>query len=320
MSRPASFCCAVPLLCLACSHAPPTISVAGTVEIREVRLSPLAPGRVARLLKDEGDTVRAGDTVAVLDQPGLQALIDQRRAQAMAAAARVRDLERGARGAELDRARADVAAAQADSERTANDLERAGRLLPRNVISPQQFDAAKSAAAAAAARVKAAREALALLAEGARSDAVRAARREFDAAQAGLAAVQAVRDELTLLAPDAGIVLTRYAERGEALTAGMPVVSVGVVGRPWVRAYVGEPFIARLKLGQQVGIRVDGYPDRPFTGRVSEISPRAEFTPRAALTERERADLVFGIKVDVDNAEGRLKAGMPVTLEVPLLP
>ncbi len=100
----------------------------------------------------------------------------------------------------------------------------------------------------------------------------------------------------------------------------MPVVSVGVVGRPWIRAYVGERFVARLKLGQEVRIRVDGYSDRSFPGRLSEISPRAEFTPRAALTERERADLVFGIKVAVADHDGRLKAGLPATVEIPLLP
>jgi HlyD family secretion protein len=83
---------------------------------------------------------------------------------------------------------------------------------------------------------------------------------------------------------------------------------------------VGEPYIARVALGQPVRVRVDGYPDTAFAGRVSEIAPRAEFTPRAALTERERADLVFAIKVAVDDAGGRLKAGMPVDLEITLLP
>jgi HlyD family secretion protein len=100
----------------------------------------------------------------------------------------------------------------------------------------------------------------------------------------------------------------------------MPVVSVGLVRAPWIRAFVGERFVARLRTGQDVRIRVDGYPDTAFAGTISEIAPRAEFTPRAALTERERADLVFGIKVATDGAEGRLKAGMPVRVEIPLAP
>ena len=114
--------------------------------------------------------------------------------------------------------------------------------------------------------------------------------------------------------------LTRFAERGEVIAAGVPVVSVGLVRAPWIRAYVGERFVARLQTGQDVRLRVDGYPDTAFAGRISEIAPRAEFTPRAALTERERADLVFGIKVTTDGAGGRLKAGMPVRVEIPLQP
>jgi len=272
----------------ACASDPGTLTVAGTVEIRELRLAPLAAGRVVRLLKDEGDSVRRGDTVAVLEQPGLQALIDQQRARAEAATART----------------AEVQAAEADSQRAARDLVRARPLRESGVLAPQQFEALQSAAAAAAARLQ----------------AVRGAVRESQAARAGLAAIEAIRDQLTLVAPDDGIVLTRYVERGEAVTAGMPVVSIGLVTRPWIRAYIGERFLARVAVGQAVAVRTDAFPDSAFSGRIVEISPRAEFTPRAALTERERADLVFAIKVRVDDPRGRLKAGLPVDLAIALLP
>jgi membrane fusion protein YbhG len=94
------------------------------------------------------------------------------------------------------------------------------------------------------------------------------------------------------------------------------------VHRPWVRAYVGERYIGRVKVGQAATVRVDAYPGRAFPGRIVEIASQAEFTPRVALTERERADLVFGIKVEPTDGDagGRLKAGMPATLDVPLLP
>ena len=279
---------AASLALAACTADRGTLTVAGTVEIREVRLAPLAAGRLVRLLKDEGDTVRRGDTVAVLEQPGLDALIDQQRARAEAATART----------------AEVQAAEADSARAARDLARAGPLRESGVIAPQQFEALQSAAAAAAARLQ----------------AVRGAVRESQAARAGLAAIEATRASLTLVAPDDGIVLTRFAERGEAVTAGMPVISIGLVSRAWIRAYVGEPFLARIAVGQPVAIRTGAYPDSAFSGSVIEISPRAEFTPRAALTERERADLVFAIKVRVDDPRGRLKAGLPVDLEITLLP
>ena len=272
----------------ACGGSSSTLTVSGTVEIREVRLSPLASGRLQRLLKDEGDSVHAGDTVAVLEQPGLAALIEQRRALAAAAATRT----------------AEIRAAEADSQRAANDLARARVLRQQGIASPQELDRLQSAAAAAVARLQ----------------AVRAAVRESQAARAAARVTESIRDQLVLLSPADGVVLTRFAERGEAIAAGVPVVSIGLVHAPWIRAYVGERLVARLKTGQNVRIRVDGYRDTAFAGRISEIAPRAEFTPRAALTERERADLVFGIKVTTDGAGGRLKAGMPVQLEIPLLP
>ena len=271
-----------------CARSSNTLTVAGTVEIREVRLSPLASGRVQRLLKDEGDSVRNGDTVAVLEQPGLSSLIEQRRALADAASTRT----------------AEIRAAQADSQRIANDLARTRELANQGIASPQELERLQSAAAAAAARLQ----------------SVRASVRESEAARAGAEVTESIRDQLVLLSPADGIVLTRFAERGEVITAGVPVVSIGLVREPWIRAFVGERFVARLRTGQDARIRVDGYPDTSFAGTITEISPRAEFTPRAALTERERADLVFGIKVSTDGGGGRLKAGMPVRVEIPLQP
>ena len=278
------------LLGAACRGSSGTLRVAGTVEIRDVRLAALTSGRLDRLLKDEGDTVHRGDTVAVLTQPGLDALIGQRRAQAHAAAQRV----------------AEVTAAQADSARATNDLARADVLRRQNIISQQQYDAFQAAAAGSAARL----------------EAVRAAPSESAAASAAVAGALATRDELTITAPDDGVVLVRDAEPGEVLTAGAPVVTLGLVRRPWIRAYVGDRFIGRIRVGQTATVRADAEPDHPFQATVTEIAPQAEFTPRAALTERERADLVFGVKVEPTGGDegGRLKAGMPVTLELPLLP
>ena len=272
-----------------CQRDVGALRVSGTAEIRELRLAPLTTGRLVRLLKDEGDSVRRGDTIAVLEQPGLDALIGQRRAQARAAGLRINE----------------VAAAEADSLRAANDLARAEPLRARGIMSEQQYDALRAAAAAAAARLA----------------AMRAAASESTAAGAALAAAVAIREQLTIIAPDDGVVITRYADVGEALAAGTPVVSLGITHRPWIRAYVGDRSIGRITLGEAVTVRLDGV-DGTLAGRIVDISPKAEFTPRAALTERERADLVFGIKVGLDagDAGGRVKAGMPVTVEIPLLP
>jgi HlyD family secretion protein len=275
------------ILLAACASPDDRLQVSGTVEIRDVHLAAMAAGRVVRVLKDEGDTVHRGDTVAVLEQPGLSALIAQRRAQAQAA----------------ERRTAEVEAARVDSMRTAGDLERARPLRAQGILSQQRFDDLAAAAAAA----------------GARLQAARAAASESRAALQALAATEAIRDELVVIAPTDGIVLTRYLEPGETAATGTPIVALGVVSRPWIRAFIGEPYLARIHVGQGVSIHADGVP-AAVTGRIVEISPRAEFTPRAAITERERADLVFGIKVEFEDPAGRLKAGLPVTLDVPLTP
>ncbi|MGH3055728.1 MAG: biotin/lipoyl-binding protein, partial [Gaiellaceae bacterium] len=169
---------------VACHSAPNFLQVSGTVEIREIRIAPMAAGRVVRLLKDEGDSVRRGDTIAVLEQPGLGAQITQRRAQAQAA----------------ERRTAEVQAAEADSTRAANDLARAARLKDQGILAPQQYDNLAAAAQGASARLQ----------------AVRGAASDSRAAAAGVLATEAIRDELVLLAPADGIVLTRYLDAGEA--------------------------------------------------------------------------------------------------------
>ncbi|MEX0690634.1 MAG: efflux RND transporter periplasmic adaptor subunit [Gemmatimonadales bacterium] len=307
-------------LMMACSPADDHIAIAGTIEIRQVSIAPLVSGRLTRLVRDEGDTVRAGDTLALMTQPGLAERVTEARARHAAAVARVRDLEAGARPQELETARAARTAALADSVRAQNEFARVETLHADNSASASQLDQARNAADGATARVRQAREFLDLVAAGPRGNQLAAARREAEVFDALVGQLVAQQDELVLRSPADGIVLLRLAEAGEVLAAGMPVLIIGLTTQPWVRAYVGQEHIARVQLGAAVEVAVDGYPGVTFPGTVSEINPAAEFIPRAALTERERADLVYGIKVRIDDAQGRLKAGMPVDLVVTLAP
>jgi HlyD family secretion protein len=138
-----------------------------------------------------------------------------------------------------------------------------------------------------------------------------------ESARAALTASRGTEDELTLTAPVAGMVTQRYAEPGEMVAAGQPVVSVGEVARPWTRVYVNQRVLPGIRVGQRVEARLDAYPDRPFRGRVVSVNPRAEYTPRVALTEEERADLLFGVRVELEDRDGMLKAGLPVTVAFP---
>lgn len=315
--RPRSRALLMAVATLACGEAPgDTVEATGTIEVVEVGVSATVPARVVRVLVDEGATVQAGDTVAVLTLPTLESEASLRGARARAADAVLDELVRGARAEEIRRAEAELAAADADAARAARDADRLKRLVDEQVISAQQYDAARTLAASTAARREAAAAALALLREGVRSERIRAARAEVEGATAARAAVQATARDLVLRSPATGVVGSRNFEPGEVAGAGMPVVTVAESGRQYVRVFVSQAALSRIQPGQSVHGVLDAYPERQFPGRVATIATRAEFTPRVALTERERADLLFAVKVEFADTTGMLKAGLPVTVHI----
>ena len=286
----------------------------GTIEVDEIDLAPLSPARLVRVLRDEGDWVRAGDTVAVLTTATIRSDVDARAAQLSAAEAQLRDLVAGARAEELRAARSEVEAATAESARASRDAARAESLAVSQIVSTQQLQAAQTARATARARLDAAEQAYALLRDGPRPARVQAARAEVERARAALAGARGTAADLVLVSPIAGRVLARHAEAGEVLAAGEAVLTVGDVRRPWVRVYVGQDVLPHVGVGTAATATLDAMPDRPFAGRVVSVSDKAEFTPRVALTEEERADLLFGVKVELPDTTGTLKSGLPVTV------
>ena len=310
---------AAPLLVLlaACAREQPdAVAATGTVEIVEVDVAALVPARVLRVWRNEGDMVRPGDTLVSLTQSATQADVDARRARLAAAEAQLRDLLAGATRPEIDRAEAELRAAEAEATRAAQDLQRLVALDSTGGVTRQQVDAARAAATLAAARRDGARDALEVVRQGARAERVSAARAEVGNARAALAASEQAANDLVLTAPVHGVVLLRTAAPGAALGAGVPAMTIGEVGRPFVRIYVNQRLLPRVQIGAQASAVLDGVPDRTFAGRVVAISPRAEFTPRVALTEEERADMLFGVKIELADSTGALRAGLPVTVQV----
>lgn len=286
----------------------------GTVEIVEVDVAPMVPGRVTKVWVEEGDAVRVGDTLVSLTHATLAPDIEGRRARVSGMEARLRDLQAGARPAQLDRAEAELRIAEAEAARTASDVARFTPLAAEGNISAQQFEAVRTAAATAGARRDAARESVQLLREGARPNELGVARAEVDAARASLASALQSASDLTLVAATAGTVTGRHVEPGEILAAGEPAITVGSVGTPWARVYIDQRLLPRLAIGDTVSARLDAFPDRRFAGRIVALNDRAEFTPRVALTEDERADLLFGVKVALADSANMLKAGLPVSV------
>lgn len=305
------------LLLASCSGADDrSIEGTGTIEVVEMDVASLIPARVSRVLVEEGQSVRAGDTLVLLTQAATSSEVEIRRAAVSRAEALLRDLEAGARPAEVRQTSAEVAAADAEAARLARDYLRAQALFAGGAISRQEMELARTQATVAAQRASAARQGRQLVVEGARPERVRAARADVEAARAALDAARGTAAELALTAPETGTIIRRLADPGEALAAGETVVTVGRTDSLWVRIYLSPAAVARIRVGDPATGVLDDFPERKFAGRVAAVASSAEFTPRVALTERERADLLFGVKVTFDDGTGTLKAGLPVTVRI----
>ena len=292
------------------------VTADGTIELTQIDVAPFVAGRVARVAKEEGALVRRGDTLVVLAQSALPADLDQRRARVSAAEARLRELQAGARRPEIEGAEAELRAADAEAERTERDRARLQPLEAQGMISRADYDAAATTARVAASRRDAAAEALRLLRQGSRPEQIAAARAELENARAALAAGHATATDLVLTAPADATVLGRFVEPGEVIAAGQVAFTLGDATKPWVRVYLPAPVMPFLRIGQPARVSVQGLGDRTAPARVTSIATQAEFTPRVALTEQERADLLFGVKLDILDTTGTFKPGLPATVTI----
>jgi HlyD family secretion protein len=308
------------LLALASCAKPPTststVEATGTLEVVSVDVAPVAAGRVSKVFVDEGAAVRAGDTLAVLTIPTLSSDVAQREAKAASAGAAFQEAEHGPRAGEIASAAAELAAAEAAADRAAKDVERLRPLAARQTVSAQDFDAARALAAGTAGHRDALRAQLQLLREGTRPERIHAAEADARGARASVASALATARDLVLVSPVAGTVTDRSAEPGEVIGAGQAALTVAQTGRQTVRVYVSQAVLPRVRVGQNVRALLDAFPDHEFKGRVVALSPHAEYTPRVALTETERSDLLFGVKIEFADSTGMLKAGLPVTVHI----
>lgn len=268
--------------------------------------------------------------------------VAQAEAAAEKAGAFLSELLAGSRPQEIRAAEAALSRATADLERWQADHERQRQLFQRGVISAREYEAILAAyrtaeahvreaqerltlvkegpraeqIAQARAALKEARERLALVREGPRKETIEAAGARLEHARAALAAAQTRLGYTMVVSPLTGVVLSKNVEPGEYVAAGTPVVTVGDLEHIWLRAYIDEPELGRVRLGQKVRVRTDTYPGKIYEGKISFISSQAEFTPKNVQTEKERVKLVYRVKIDVPNPQMELKPGMPADAEI----
>jgi HlyD family secretion protein len=277
----------------------------------------------------------------------LEGQIQQRAAEVQAAEARLAALLAGSREQEKAQARAAVDRAQTEYDRASNDWKRAQMLFAKDDISAADSDRYRAIYESAAAALKSAKEQLALVVEGPRREEIDAGRAQLAQARAALTLAEAQRLEVkrkqqelearaadvaqrradlavietqlsdsVAVSPIGGVVLVKAAEPGEVLAAGTNVLTVGDLDHPWVRAYISERDLGRVKLGDVARVMTDSFPGKVYKGRVSFIASEAEFTPKQIQTREERSKLVYRVKIDVDNPRHELKSNMPVDAEI----
>lgn len=292
--------------------ATPGVKVTGTVENTTVAVSFKVPGRLAQRLVDEGQTVTAGQVVARLEDDELQDERKLRAADQQAAQAALADLRAGSRREEIAASDATLMRMKAEAERAAQDAARAEALFKKEVIPRKELDAARAAKSSTAAAVREAEQHLRLAQIGPRPDAVRQAQARLESAAAARSLADLRLSQSVLASPLSGVVLAKHAEPGELLAAGAPVITVGRLDEVWVRAYIPETELGKVKVGQHATVTSDTWKGRAYQGTVSFIASEAEFTPRNVQTETERVKLVYRIKITIANPKQELKPGMPV--------
>lgn len=292
------------------------VRASGTVEVTEVQLAPLAGGRILELAIEESDKVEKGQFIARLSMDGADDEVKMAEAALAAARAQLEELRNGYRREDIARARAQLGAYTAQYEQAKRDEERFAALAADGVVAARDAELAAEKSKAAHDTMQAAREQLRLLENGPRAEQIAAAEANAKRAEAALGKAKTLVGYKELYSPVSGVVLTKNYEPGDVINAGAPVATLGDLTDCWVKLYIPSTQLSLVKLGGKCSVFVDPYPDRAFEAAITEINQQAEYNPRMSLTQSERANMVFWIKVSIKDTGGVIKPGMPADVVV----
>jgi multidrug resistance efflux pump len=289
-----------------CHQPPDPNSVSGTIETDEARVASRYGGRVETILAQEGDALSSGQTLVELDAKELHSQRERLAAQLDEAVA-------GPRKEELASAKADWEAQVAQLDYARADAKRAEDLFAQKTISAAERDLAASKANALEKNVAAARSRYELLVAGTRPEQIAQAR-------AQLAELEAHLGEMQISAPTNCVLEVLSVKVGDVLPPNQPAATLLLTNHLWVRVFAPEPWLGYIKLGDVMKVRLDSFPGMDFAGTVEQLQRSAEFTPRNVQTVGERVKQVFGVKVRLDNAAGKFRAGMAADVVFPNVP
>ena len=312
---------AATLLVAACSRGDGTrfdkLVLSGNIEVTDAQLGFKVPGRVVERLVSEGDRIAAGQLAARLDDVEQKEQLALRRAELAGAEAALAALQAGSRPQEIAAAEATLHSVEAERDRSRLDLARQKELRGKDAIADRELEASQAQFTVAEARVAEAAERFKLVQAGPRSEDIAQGRARVEQARAAVALAGTQVENTRLISPLTGVVRSHNIEPGEYVSPGTPVVTVADTAHVWVRAYVNQTDLGRIRLGQKIAVHTDTFPDKSYEGTVGFIASEAEFTPKTVQTTKERVKLVFRIKIDLANLNDELKPGMPADAIIP---
>ena len=293
------------------------VETTGTIEATQVDIRSEVAGRILKLFVNEGDIVKPGDILAIVDHEKLTFEVQKAEAQAHESQAKLELLQNGYRKEDVQKAQAAMQEAEIFLKNVEKEYVRIKQLHANKIVSESTKDTYATNYKTALTRYEQARQEYYLMQSGYRAEDVAAGKALKESADASVLQANRSIQDATIRSPCKGIISERYVESGELDCAGSILVSITDLENVWVKCYVSEKYLSKLKIGQSSIISVDVlHGQRTFSGKVIFISPEAEFTPKNIQTKDERVKLVYGVKVQLENARERLKPGMPASVVI----
>lgn len=294
------------------------LTLYGNVDIREINAAFYDSGRIQQLLVQEGDKVHKGELLATLDDSRFTDALIAANARAANQKQILAALLAGSRPEQIAQAKAQMDALEAVYQNNQANYRRYATLTPGGAATIQQRDDARAAFLNARQNYEAAKQAYILAVKGPRTEDIAAAQAAYDEAKANAALAARQEQDTKLYAPSDGIIEERVQEPGDMTAPSTPVYIIALTNPIWVRAYVPEAELGRVRPGQEANITTDSYPGKIYRGWVGYISPTAEFTPKTVETPDLRAQLVYQLRIYACAPDGQLQLGMPATVSINL--
>ncbi|MDD4159360.1 MAG: efflux RND transporter periplasmic adaptor subunit [Synergistaceae bacterium] len=287
------------------------VRASGTVEVTELNLSPQAGGRIMELNINESDHIKKGQLIARMSLDGADHDVEMAEASLAAAKIQLRELQNGFRKEDISRAEAEYALRKTQHEQAVRDYKRFKVLAADGVVPEREAELYEENAKLKSNAMKMAADTLSMLRSGMRSEQIDAAKANVKRAEAALLKAETLAGYKDFYSPAEGVILTKNYEVGDVISPGAPIATLGIMTDCWVKLYIPSTQLGLIKLGGSAEISVDACPGKKFRASVTEINQQAEYNPRLSLTQSERSNMVFWIKLSVDDPEGILKPGMP---------